>query len=163
MGRLECLVGPIHGEPKNWRMKPMASNKKPNGPQIFQNPPVAPCPTEIESTPMPRVFTQASSAASAAPTMSRIRPSWERLMAKIDRTELLTQGLMVLPLFPLAVLTELCSREIGTKQAIRDAWSSWKAHFLLKPNAHVEVRLRRRLPLRQQRSATGQTSPPTCC
>ena len=80
------------------------------------------------------------SAASAAPTMSRIRPSWERLMAKIDRTVLLTQGLMVLPLFPLAVLTELCSREIGTKQAIRDAWSSWKAHFVLKPNDQDKAR-----------------------
>ena len=35
--------------------------------------------------------------------------------------------------------------------------------FPMRSNAHVEVRLRRRLTLRQQRSATSQTSPPTCC
>lgn len=40
----------------------------------------------------------------------------------------------MLPLFPLAVLVELCSREIGFMQAARDAWTSWVLHFAVTPN-----------------------------
>lgn len=75
-------------------------------PKIFQKPPSAPCPTEMECASMPRVRTQASSAASAAPRMSNISPACVRLMAHTDYAVLTLQGALIFPFFLLAVLVQ---------------------------------------------------------